>query len=84
MLEVLKKQKGVKSLIIITTDKVYQNYKFNKNFNENSELGGDDLYSSSKACCELLAKSYKNLFFKIKLQYSYSESRKLFWRWRLD
>ena len=63
LLEVLKKQKGVKSLIIITTDKVYQNYKFNKNFNENSELGGDDLYSSSKACCELLAKSYKKSFF---------------------
>ena len=63
ILEVLKKHQGVKSLIIITTDKVYQNYKFNKNFNENSELGGDDLYSSSKACCELLVKSYKKSFF---------------------
>ena len=68
ILEVLKRHKGVKCLIIITTDKVYQNYKFNKNFNENSELGGDDLYSSSKACCEFLVKSYKkSFFFKFKL-----------------
>lgn len=69
ILEVLKDQKKVKCLIIITTDKVYQNYKYLKKFDENSELGGDDIYSSSKACCELLAKSYvKSFYSKSKLK----------------
>ena len=63
ILEVLKDQKSVKCLIIITTDKVYQNYKYLKKFDERSELGGDDIYSSSKACCELLTRSYVKSFF---------------------
>ncbi len=63
LLESLKNEKSVKSVVIITTDKVYQNYKFKKFFNENSELGGDDVYSGSKACCEILVNSFKKSFF---------------------
>ena len=63
VLEAIKNNKNVKCLIIITTDKVYQNYKFKKYFNENSVLGGDDVYSGSKACCEILTNSYKKSFF---------------------
>ena len=65
LLEVCKKYKFVKCLII-TTDKVYQNYKIRKHFNESSLLGGDDIYSGSKACCEIITNSYKSLFFKTK------------------
>lgn len=69
ILEILKNYKSVKCLIIITTDKVYQNYKYLKKFDEKSELGGDDIYSSSKACCELLTSSYvKSFFSKSKLK----------------
>ena len=64
ILEVVKTEKSVKCLIIITTDKVYQNYKYKKNFSENSILGGNDIYSGSKACCELLANSYKKSFYE--------------------
>ena len=53
----------MKCLIIITTDKVYQNYKFKKIFKENSQLGGDDIYSGSKASCETITNSYKKSFF---------------------
>ena len=66
ILEVIKKNKNVKCLIIITTDKVYQNYKYKKYFNEESVLGGDDVYSGSKACCEILTNSYKRSFFSNK------------------
>jgi CDP-glucose 4,6-dehydratase len=63
ILEAVKENNKVKCLIIITTDKVYQNYKFKKIFNENSQLGGDDIYSGSKASCETITNSYKKSFF---------------------
>ena len=66
LLEVMKFQNSVKSLVIVTTDKVYQNYKFKKPFKEDSVLGGDDIYSGSKACCEILANSYYKSFFSNK------------------
>ena len=53
-------------MIIVTTDKVYQNYKIKKYFSENSMLGGDDIYSGSKACCEILSNSYIKSFFSYK------------------
>ena len=64
LLESVKNQKSVKSLLIITTDKVYQNYEKSKYFDENSKLGGDDIYSGSKACCEILVNSYNKSFFQ--------------------
>ncbi len=62
ILEVIKQNKTIKSAVLITTDKVYQNYKIKKFFDENSQLGGDDIYSGSKACCELLVHSYRKSF----------------------
>ncbi len=62
ILEIIKQKKFVKSAVLVTTDKVYQNYKFRKFFDESSQLGGDDVYSGSKACCELLVHSYKKSF----------------------
>ena len=63
ILEALRDVSSVKCLIIVTTDKVYQNYKLKKYFDENSILGGDDVYSGSKACCEILTNSYRKSFF---------------------
>ncbi len=62
ILEIIKNNNFVKSAVLITTDKVYQNYKFRNFFDENSQLGGDDVYSGSKACCELLVHSYRKSF----------------------
>ena len=66
ILEAIKNNNRVKCLIIITTDKVYQNYKGNKYFDENSKLGGDDIYSGSKACCEIITGSYVKSFYSSK------------------
>ena len=63
ILEAIRNVTSVKCLIIVTTDKVYQNYKLKKYFDENSILGGDDIYSGSKACCEILTNSYRKSFF---------------------
>ena len=64
LLEIIRKVKSVKSVVIITTDKVYQNYEKARYFDENSKLGGDDIYSGSKACCEILINSYRKSFFQ--------------------
>ncbi len=57
-------------VILITTDKVYQNNEWVYPYRETDRLGGYDPYSASKACTELLISSYRNSFFHPSL-YSY-------------
>ncbi len=64
LLESLIKCQSVKSALIVTTDKVYLNLEKKKKFKEDDHLGGYDIYSGSKASCEVLAHSYLNSFFK--------------------
>ena len=64
LLEIIKKYKFIKSVVIITTDKVYQNNENKIKFSENDHLGGDDLYSASKACADIISQSYYKSFFK--------------------
>lgn len=52
-------------VILITTDKVYQNNEWLYPYRENDRLGGFDPYSASKACTELVIDSYRNSFFNI-------------------
>ena len=52
------KNKSIKSLVIATSDKCYLNLGKSKKFYENSELGGVEPYSSSKAMCEQLINFY--------------------------
>jgi CDP-glucose 4,6-dehydratase len=54
------------SVVLITTDKVYQNNEWIYPYRENDRLGGYDPYSASKACAELLIDSYRNSFFNVK------------------
>jgi CDP-glucose 4,6-dehydratase len=66
MLEVIKSCKSIKSAVIVTTDKVYQNLERRIKFREDSSLGGHDIYSGSKAACEILTQSYIKSFFSDK------------------
>jgi CDP-glucose 4,6-dehydratase len=63
ILECIRKNRTIKSSVIITTDKVYDISK-NKIFKESDLLGGIDPYSASKVCCEYLFSSYIKSFFK--------------------
>ena len=51
------------SIVVITTDKVYQNNEWDYPYRENDRLGGLDPYSASKACTELVVHSYRNSYF---------------------
>ena len=53
---------NVKAIVSVTTDKVYKNREADYAYNEDDTLGGHDVYSSSKACVELMTDSYKKSF----------------------
>ncbi len=63
VLEAVRKIDSVKSVVVITTDKVYENKERQRAYRENERLGGFDPYSSSKACAELAVSAYRNSFF---------------------
>ncbi len=48
--------------VMITTDKVYENFETSDPYPETARFGGYDPYSNSKACCELAISSYRNSF----------------------
>jgi CDP-glucose 4,6-dehydratase len=53
---------GVKAFVCVTSDKVYENRESAAGYVEGDRLGGHDPYSSSKACCEILAASFRQSF----------------------
>lgn len=64
LLECLRHQENVKSIIVATTDKVYRDVHLRSPFKEDAHLGGHDPYSASKAACEIAVASYKKSFFE--------------------
>ena len=63
ILDIAYKAGFIKSLVCVTTDKVYENKNWVWGYRENDSLGGDDPYSASKAAAEIAINSYKNSFF---------------------
>lgn len=61
ILEVFRKSRTARVLIVVTTDKVYQNKEWLWGYRENDRLGGEDPYSASKAASEILFNAYRNL-----------------------
>lgn len=62
VLEAVRLHKCVKSVINVTTDKVYRNNEWEWGYRENDILDGYDPYSNSKSCSELVTSSYKKSF----------------------
>ena len=65
VLEAVKDLQNPCNVIIITTDKVYENKETSVLYDEDDRLGGYDPYSASKACAELVVSSFRNSFFNI-------------------
>ena len=63
LLECVRQSSCVKSVLNVTTDKVYHNNEWVWGYRENEPLDGFDPYSNSKSCSELVTHSYKNSFF---------------------
>lgn len=63
VLEAAAQLKNRCALVVITTDKVYENVEQDILYKESNSLGGYDPYSASKACAELVVSSFRNSFF---------------------
>lgn len=64
LFEAIRVCEDVKSVLIVTTDKVYENKGDGALYKETDPLGGADPYSSSKACMELVADTYKRSYLR--------------------
>ena len=63
LLEGVRTAASVRAVVVVTSDKVYENDGAGRPFAEDDRLGGHDPYSSSKACAEILAHSFRRCFF---------------------
>ncbi len=63
IIEAAQSTPSVKALILITSDKCYENVEWEYGYREIDRLGGNDPYSASKACAEIVAQSYYRSFF---------------------
>lgn len=64
LLEAVRQCSTVRAVVVITTDKCYENREWLWPYREQDTLGGFDPYSNSKACVELLCSSYRNSFLR--------------------
>ena len=63
LLEAVRACHGVRAVVVVTSDKCYENREWERAYREDDPLGGKDPYSSSKACAELVAAAYRCSFF---------------------
>lgn len=64
LLEAGRGLKKLKTIIVVTTDKVYYPTNNNRKFKESDKLGGYDPYSASKAASEIVTEAYFRSFYK--------------------
>ncbi|NND89243.1 MAG: CDP-glucose 4,6-dehydratase [Granulosicoccus sp.] len=62
LLEATRQCASARAVMIITSDKCYQNQEWEWGYREIDSLGGHDPYSASKACAELVARSWRLSF----------------------
>lgn len=62
LLEAVRQCPSVRAMVVVTTDKCYDNREWVWPYRENDPLGGHDPYSSSKAAAELVTQAYRSAF----------------------
>jgi len=64
LLQACRELSALECVVVVTSDKVYENDGAGRPFAEDDRLGGHDPYSNSKACAELLTASFRESFFR--------------------
>jgi CDP-glucose 4,6-dehydratase len=64
LLQSCRTLRRLQCVVVVTSDKVYENDGQGRPFQEQDRLGGHDPYSNSKACAELLTGSFRDSFFR--------------------
>ncbi len=62
VLEAVRKTPGVRAVVMVTTDKCYENREWEWGYREDEPMGGYDPYSNSKGCAELVTSAYRRSF----------------------
>lgn len=63
VLEAIRRQGGTKAVVVVTSDKCYENQEWLWGYRETEPLGGRDPYSASKGCAELVVASFRSSYF---------------------
>ena len=63
LLEACQSARGLRAVVVVTSDKCYENRSLARGYRESDALGGHDPYSASKAATELVVQSYRNASF---------------------
>jgi CDP-glucose 4,6-dehydratase len=63
LLEAVRTSDSVRAVVIVTSDKCYENREWLWGYREDESMGGYDPYSSSKGCAELVTAAYRRSFF---------------------
>lgn len=63
LLEAVRRTDGCRVVVVVTSDKCYENSEWAWGYRECDPLGGHDPYSSSKGCAELITAAYRRSFF---------------------
>lgn len=63
VLDAARRMPSLRAVIVVTSDKCYENNEWAWGYRENDPMGGSDPYSASKGCAELVAAAYARSFF---------------------
>lgn len=63
VLETVRACSSVRAVVVVTSDKCYENREWVWGYRETDPMGGYDPYSSSKGCAELVTSAYRSAFF---------------------
>jgi CDP-glucose 4,6-dehydratase len=64
VLDAVRRAPGAAAVVVVTTDKCYENREWIWGYREDEPMGGFDPYSSSKGCAELVTAAYRKSYFQ--------------------
>lgn len=65
LLSACRKLESLRAIVIVTSDKCYENKEWVWGYRENDPMGGYDPYSASKGCAELVTACFRNSYFNL-------------------
>jgi CDP-glucose 4,6-dehydratase len=65
LLNICRELKSLRAVVIVTSDKCYENKEWHFSYREIDPMGGHDPYSASKGCAELVTGSFRDSYFNL-------------------
>jgi CDP-glucose 4,6-dehydratase len=63
LLEAVRRTPSIRAVVVVTSDKCYENREWSRGYRESDPMGGRDPYSSSKGCQEIVTSALRASFF---------------------